>query len=59
RWGHPDGQQAMNVGIALPKFMLDIEGPKRWGHPDGQQAMNVWIAVPKFMLDIQGPKVGL
>ncbi|CAI5992862.1 unnamed protein product [Closterium sp. NIES-64] len=28
KYGHPDGQQAMNVGIALPKFMLDIQGPK-------------------------------
>eukprot|EP00271_Cylindrocystis_brebissonii_P015506 TRINITY_DN38414_c0_g1_i1.p1 TRINITY_DN38414_c0_g1~~TRINITY_DN38414_c0_g1_i1.p1 ORF type:complete len:712 (+),score=130.13 TRINITY_DN38414_c0_g1_i1:204-2339(+) len=25
-FGHPDGRQGINVGIALPKFMLDMQG---------------------------------
>ncbi|CAM6105791.1 unnamed protein product [Calypogeia fissa] len=26
KYGHPDGRQGMRMGIALPKFLLDIDG---------------------------------
>lgn len=28
KYGHPDGQQSVNVGIALPKFLLEIQGSR-------------------------------
>eukprot|EP00246_Nothoceros_aenigmaticus_P007037 TRINITY_DN20630_c0_g1_i1.p1 TRINITY_DN20630_c0_g1~~TRINITY_DN20630_c0_g1_i1.p1 ORF type:complete len:708 (-),score=159.22 TRINITY_DN20630_c0_g1_i1:163-2286(-) len=27
KWGHPDGKQGMDVGIALPSFLLNMRGP--------------------------------
>ncbi|GFY83312.1 DnaJ / Sec63 Brl domains-containing protein [Actinidia rufa] len=49
KYGHPDGRQGFQMGIALPQFLLNIDGASGGYYYFGYKVMDVFIKAAEYM----------